>query len=43
LIVVYLMPDGLVGIPRMIKSLWRRPEATDLDSSRSIEDGTSVS
>ncbi len=43
LIVVYLMPDGLVGIPQMIRSLWRRPAETALDSSRSIEDGTSVS
>jgi branched-chain amino acid transport system permease protein len=43
LIVVYLMPDGLVGIPQMIKSLWKRPEPTATDSSRGVEESTSIS
>lgn len=42
LIVVYGMPDGLVGIPEMIRSRLRRSRAAALDSGVGIEEGTSI-
>ncbi len=43
IIVVYGMPDGLVGIPEMIRSHWRRSKTRAIGSDRAVREGTLIS